>query len=371
MRSTYKPPPDASAVLLVLYLDSSVPRGIVDVDEVRLRQIIVNLISNALKFTDKGSVTVSVSCDWQSDRPRVARSITVGSRGSSEGDEARGQDEVHYLNATTPACCGGMWRSPRCCGGLGGTGGGNCWGPSGRKQGSNVTKDGNHIDSTVEVAGTDHLHEVYGSRTATNGSGSEITTANGGDAHRKIAKLTVSVSDTGIGISPELLEGLFDPFVQGNRTARSHAVGGTGLGLTISKSLVQLMGGNMSCTSEVGKGATFTFTVLVGLVDFNNGDHPSATCGQSPAIPPVPGDAASAIFLRLEGGGEAKVAAGAPGPGREGDYVFLHRAPAWCAWMKGDIRLLSSHRVSARTVLARRPGAVLCCAFARTTSNYF
>lgn len=349
MRSTYKPPPNASSVLFVLHLDSSVPRGIVDVDEIRLRQIIVNLISNALKFTDKGSVTVSVSCDWQPDRSRFARAVPVGSRRSSERDGGSGEDEVHHPNATTSACsCGGTWRPPRCCGGLLGSGGGNYWGLSGRKRGGSVTKDGGLIDPAPRFAHIGYLDEVYGSRTETNGGGNEMPPASGDDASRDIAKLTISVSDTGIGISPELLKGLFDPFVQGTRTARSHAVGGTGLGLTISKSLVQLMGGNMSCTSEIGKGATFKFTVLVGLVDFNNSDHSCATCDRCSVKSPLPGgDAASAIFLRLEDGGEAKVATGAPGPAREGDFVYLRRgSPTWHACTNGDdTSLFSSHCV--------------------------
>ena len=70
--------------------------------------------------------------------------------------------------------------------------------------------------------------------------------------------LEVSVSDTGCGISPDMLANILDPFVQVQDT--SHAAdraGGTGLGLSICKSLVEAMGGEFTVESELGKGSTF------------------------------------------------------------------------------------------------------------------
>jgi len=73
-------------------------------------------------------------------------------------------------------------------------------------------------------------------------------------------RLTVSVSDTGPGISPDRIEQLFAPFVQGD-ASHNRPHGGTGLGLAICRRLVELMGGILTASSVPGVGSTFTFHV--------------------------------------------------------------------------------------------------------------
>ncbi|MDR2072416.1 MAG: response regulator [Spirochaetaceae bacterium] len=77
---------------------------------------------------------------------------------------------------------------------------------------------------------------------------------------KRICTIQISVADSGIGISREQQQRLFRSFEQAdNNTSRKF--GGTGLGLAISKRIVEMMGGTIWIESEIGKGATFSFTV--------------------------------------------------------------------------------------------------------------
>lgn len=101
---------------------------------------------------------------------------------------------------------------------------------------------------------------------------------------RRTARLFFSVSDTGVGIPPEKLALLFQPFTQVDDSPRRRR-DGTGLGLQISKRLCELMGGTISVDSEPGTGSTFRFSILV---DYHIGDtanpfppQPAATAARS------------------------------------------------------------------------------------------
>ena len=77
-----------------------------------------------------------------------------------------------------------------------------------------------------------------------------------------VEQLSVSVTDTGIGIAPEQLDKIFAKFTQADNTV-SRQFGGTGLGLAISKTLAELMGGELTVTSQTGEGSTFTLSLVL------------------------------------------------------------------------------------------------------------
>jgi len=79
-------------------------------------------------------------------------------------------------------------------------------------------------------------------------------------------RLSYRVADTGIGMSPEFMENMYQPFSR-QTDSRVNSIQGTGLGLAITKQMVDLMGGTIDCQSEQGKGTTFTVLLDLPVAD--------------------------------------------------------------------------------------------------------
>jgi PAS domain S-box-containing protein len=164
------------------YIEPDVP-GILFGDITRVRQILVNLLSNGVKFTDHGGVSIFVE------------SYTAASTDSPQPEHER--DKLAPTSRTTPESESLAHKLSR------------------------------------SAAVTTPAYEIH-----------------------------FAVKDTGIGITPQQQERLFQSFSQVD-ASMTRKYGGTGLGLAISKRLVEMMGGRIWVESEEGKGTTFHFTLVV------------------------------------------------------------------------------------------------------------
>lgn len=108
----------------------------------------------------------------------------------------------------------------------------------------------------------------------------DISSSHHTERHNARQELLLTVRDTGIGIAQESLNRLFQSFTQEDASiARKY--GGSGLGLTISKRLVEMMGGRLWVESDVGKGSTFFFTIATDMIP----EEDAETYPESPRLP--------------------------------------------------------------------------------------
>src|ERR1051325_8226901 len=96
------------------------------------------------------------------------------------------------------------------------------------------------------------------------------------------ATIRFSVRDTGIGIAPDALERIFEPFRQAD-VSTTRTYGGTGLGLSISRRLVQMMGGLLQVESEAGRGSDFYFEIEMPIATAETKPEPDRQAPQAAA----------------------------------------------------------------------------------------
>ena len=132
--------------------------------------------------------------------------------------------------------------------------------------------------------------------------------------------LRFEVMDTGIGMTPEQMQKLFQPFQQADESM-SRRFGGTGLGLSISKRLVEEMGGSISVESTPGAGSRFTFHIPTGPLEGVRLIRPdeAAQAADPGRLPPVP------VSGVAEGSLEARILVAEDGPDNQRLITFLLR----------------------------------------------
>lgn len=103
----------------------------------------------------------------------------------------------------------------------------------------------------------------------------------------RFGALTLAMTDTGIGVKPEYLEKIFEPFVQQDTVRGGRIYEGTGLGLSISRRLVEKMGGELTLESEEGRGSVFTVRLPIVQYEKNSPEPPAAPTDPDVSAAPV------------------------------------------------------------------------------------
>jgi two-component system sensor histidine kinase/response regulator len=151
-------------------------------------------------------------------------------------------------------------------------------------------------------------------------------------------RLRFDVEDTGLGIAPETLTRLFQPFTQADAST-TRRFGGTGLGLAISRSLAELLGGSLSATSTPGAGSTFRFELELCVAP---GAAPAIT-----ALPPLP--PGRAVVVASEPQGAGLIAEQLRGWGIDADVADPHNVGALA-----DAALVIGYELDAESTLQLR-----------------
>lgn len=232
--------------------------AVVHGDSVRLLQIIYNLISNSNKFTNEGEIglAISVTEELASIDEEVENNANRRQQlGSSRGSSLRQLLGSSQGNSSRNVLDSSQRSTPQ-------------------------TQKHSHRISWLKRRGSTE-NTVVDDRTANNGDntfsmallaaeeGHHDDSERGTSRYRRVL-LSIVVTDTGIGIAPDRIEKIFEPYSQSKMSDyRKH--GGTGLGLSILSSLTKLMGGHIHVESELGKGTTITCSLpIMALREENN-----------------------------------------------------------------------------------------------------
>ncbi|GJP65200.1 hypothetical protein CLOP_g22106 [Closterium sp. NIES-67] len=236
-------------LLLDSRIDSHVPR-IISGDPGRLRQIILNLVSNAIKFTQTGEVRVHIRRSTEEEIEQVLASrITVPLASAPPPPAAAISAAAAAATAAGTSTGGAAAPAPA---------------PPPAPPPAAAAAAAAAAGNTAPTAalGQQHQQQQPPQQQQQPPPQQQQQQPHQQQPPQQRVWLTFSVSDTGVGISKDAADRLFRAFMQGDPST-SRRYGGTGLGLAISKSLVSLMGGDIRLSSTVGVGSTFSFTLNV------------------------------------------------------------------------------------------------------------
>ncbi|KAK3847953.1 MAG: hypothetical protein J3R72DRAFT_139060 [Linnemannia gamsii] len=288
---------------LLWSIDHNVPEHLLG-DITRLRQVLINLCTNSLKFTQRGRVSVHVSVHQPTAQyptirpnssPMVTRNTPQGGQAYSPAANGGPSSSSSSSSPSSPMLTGNDHRTPMVF-----------------QQRYDVKADSSpptHIKPSPgstrrRQADKRHLPlpspNLQPDQSSSTFAPLSLTvvapTANsleGDKMDENTVILEFAVSDTGVGIPANKITELFTSFSQVDISV-STRFGGTGLGLAISASLVEKMGGNIWVESTEGVGSRFTFTIPFTICQSSETEsHPSVTAPSSPVSTPVRHESAS------------------------------------------------------------------------------
>nr|AIE17467.1 CHASE-domain containing histidine kinase 1 [Physcomitrium patens] len=209
----------ASGIELAVYVSARVPKILVG-DPGRFRQIITNLVGNSIKFTEAGHIFV---CVHLNEDVNMVMDGSGGDADDTMDGEVESAGPLNDMNYRFNTLSGRETADYR-----------NSWEMFERL----LAQEQSHNDTWSYSDSSD------------------------------VVNLVVSVEDTGVGIPLHVQDRVFTPFMQAD-SSTSRNYGGTGIGLSISRCLVELMSGEMGFVSRPKVGSTFTFTVELQRVPAN------------------------------------------------------------------------------------------------------
>ncbi|MDR2893750.1 MAG: response regulator [Deltaproteobacteria bacterium] len=267
---------DEQGICVEYSINPDIPATMIG-DPMRLGQILLNLVNNAVKFTEKGDVQIHAEVEDFFDEP--ARPDELNEHGEllmpDERSERLQPDERSEL--LMPDECSELLIQ------------GGADTENNKSSAESETSPANAAEAAMRLAGRpspDHVRKA-GLRSATSFTAAPARPQLPESGHPgKQVKLAFSIKDTGIGMTGEQVEKLFHAFTQADGST-TRKFGGTGLGLTITKKLLELMHGDVHIESTPGLGTTVKFTVCFELPEEINPAPKQANSGQrDDALPP-------------------------------------------------------------------------------------
>lgn len=226
-------------------------------DESKLRQVLINLLGNAIKFTPVGNVILSLKIEAidEANLDRQKQNIQLGTfpevTTSLTSLSTFSQNLLQFVNQETFLTKGRLSVT--------------------KNQLLNIFNISSFLKAQDNFLSASYQKIPFYQKDPLTQISSNALSSSQSISKQNLHRLVFEIRDTGLGIAPEEVEILFNPFVQ--TTIGQQSMEGTGLGLAISREYVRLMGGDIKVSSAVNQGSTFSFDIQFRIADKNEVDR--------------------------------------------------------------------------------------------------